>query len=258
MNQHFQIAVKTITDYHLESFLRCPYKFYYRHILPAKSSNVLWRQIVQGTINKIVQSYYQLPENLHTELSVLRLIQRYWDKLNVKNFESKFQYYLVLAKVTDHLLKYLTSEKSTYPRVFLYEKQKTFIKELETELSLTIDVAGWHEGSFTVTKYLLETDSEMSKMYNYLITVFAEKAFGKLPQKIEIINLMNGKKYSYTPSQEDVKEGLMYLDFMMDRLQQPNKYTKTEFETECTSCEFNQTCLHTTDKVNVSVNGILH
>lgn len=257
MNKHYQVSVKTLTDYHLEAFLRCPYKFYYRHILTAKSSDVLWRQIVQGTINKIVQSYYQLPKSSQTETNVLKLINRYWNKLNIENFESKFQYYLVLAKVTDHLLKFLTSERNIHPQLFLYEKQKTFINELETDLSLTIDIAEWQDGSFTIKKYLLETDYEMAKLYNHLITVFSKHAFGKLPNKIEVICLMNGETYSHCPAANDIDEGLMYLSYMKELLQKPDSYIKTESVSECMTCEFNRKCIHN-ENVTVSVKGFLH
>lgn len=35
---HEKISIKTMTDYHLYDFMRCPHKFYFRHI---KEENLL-------------------------------------------------------------------------------------------------------------------------------------------------------------------------------------------------------------------------
>jgi hypothetical protein len=255
MEKHIQVSVKTLTDYHLESFLRCPYKFYYRHILTANSNELYWRQYVQATINKIVQSYYSLPFKAQTQFGALKLINQYWNELNIELFDSKVEYYLVLAKVTDHLLKFLKQNQSS--KIFLYEKQTAFIQELETELSLTIDIGEWSKNSFIIRKYLLETDQEMAKLYNYLITVFSHQAFERLPERIEIINLMTGEQYSYTPAKKDVNEGLLYLKSMKDLLKHPYGYTKTSSAVECMNCEFNQKCIHR-DNEDASNKRILH
>lgn len=256
MNKHVQVSVKTLTDYHLESFIRCPYKFYYRHILTANSNELYWRQYVQATINKIVRSYYSLPFNEQTRFGALKLINQYWNKLNIELFDSKVEYYLVLAKVTDHLLKFLKTDYN--PKLFLYEKQKTFIKELETELSLTIDIAEWSKGSFVIKKYLLETDQEMARLYHYLITVFSQQAFERLPESIEIFNLMTGERYSCTPAIEDVDAGLLYLKSMKDLLKHPDGYTKTSSIAECMTCEFNQKCIHRDSEKDLTNKKILH
>jgi len=57
-----QISIETITDYHLESFIRCPYRFYYHHVLSVNSSQVKWRQVVQYIVNQTVYHFYKLPK----------------------------------------------------------------------------------------------------------------------------------------------------------------------------------------------------
>ena len=96
--------------------------------------------------------------------------------------------------------------------------------------------------SFTVKKFLLEADEEMIQLYNHLIVVFSNEAFGKLPDRIEIITLLEGEKYTFSPTMNNVTQGMMYLEYMKDLLQHPNDYSKTNSLTECRSCPFTHKC----------------
>ena len=242
INTHPLVSVKTLTDYHLESFLKCPYKFYYQHILMLNSGQVKWRQVVQSIINQVVHNFYQLPPNAQNQLNIMKLIDRYWKHVSPKVFESKIHYYMVLAKTTDHLLQYLSMEKKQKPPLFLYQKLNTYIAELETQLSLTFDLAEWTPDSFTVRKWLVEADEELIQLYNHLIVVFSHEAFGKIPEKIEIITLLDGQKYTFSPTMNKVTQGMMYLEYMKSLLQRPNDYSKTSSKTECKTCSFAHKC----------------
>jgi hypothetical protein len=241
-NRHPIVSVKTMTDYHLESFIRCPYKFYYQHILSLDSSQVKWRQVVQFIINQVVQNFYQLPLDTQNKLNVLKLIDRYWKNVNPQLFESKVHYYMVLAKTTDHLLQFLSIKRKQKPPLFLYQKLNTYIKELETQLSLTFELAEWSTHSFTLKKFLVEADEEMIQLYNHLMVVFSSEAFGKIPERIEIFTLLEGKKYTFLPTVKNITQGIMYLKYMKNLLQDPNDYSKTNSLTECWSCPFKHKC----------------
>ncbi|WP_257351024.1 hypothetical protein [Pseudalkalibacillus decolorationis] len=241
-SRHPLVSVKTMTDYHLESFIRCPYKYYYQHVLLLNPIQVKWRQVIQFIINQVVQNFYQLPLDAQNKFNVLKLIDRYWKNVSPQLFESKVHYYMVLAKTTDHLLQFLSMKKKQKPPLFLYQKLNTYIEELETQLSLTIELAEWSTYSFTVKKFLVEADEEMIQLYNHLMVVFSNEAFGKLPEKIEINTLLEGKKYTFSPTMNNVAQGNMYLKYMKDLLQHPNDYTKTNSLTECRSCPFTHKC----------------
>ncbi|WP_338472766.1 PD-(D/E)XK nuclease family protein [Niallia sp. XMNu-256] len=241
-SSHPVISVKTMTDYHLESFLRCPYKFYYQHILSINSNQVKWRQAVQLIINQVVQRFYQLPPNAQHKLNLLKLIDRSWKNVSLQLFESKVDYYMILAKTTDHLLQFLSPRQEQKPPLFLKQKLNTYIEELETQLSLTFELAEWSTHSFTVKKFLVEADEEMIQLYNHLMVVFSSEAFGKLPDRIEIITLLEGEKYTFSPTMNNVTQGIMYLKDMKNLLQHPNDYSKTNSLTECRSCSFTHKC----------------
>jgi hypothetical protein len=206
------------------------------------SGQVKWRQVVQSIINQVVHNFYQLPPNAQNQLNIMKLIDRYWKHVSPKAFESKIHYYMVLAKTTDHLLQYLSGEKKQKPPLFLYQKLNTYIEELETQLSLTFDLAEWTPDSFTVRKWLVEADEELIQLYNHLIVVFSHEAFGKVPEKIEIITLLDGQKYTFSPTMNKVTQGMMYLEYMKSLLQRPNDYSKTSSKTECETCSFANKC----------------
>ena len=75
-----------------------------------------------------------------------------------------------------------------------------------------------------------------------LMTVFSYKAFGVLPGKIEVINLIEGTKYEYIPKQEDIITGMADLSRMKEMLEQPEHYTERHFRSECISCAFRSEC----------------
>ncbi|MFD2804147.1 hypothetical protein ACFSYB_04440 [Litchfieldia salsa] len=205
-----------------------------------------WRQVVQQLINKIVLNYYLLPEREQTKLNILKLVDRYWENVNIKIFSSKLHYYNVLATTTDQLLQSLTTRKNNQPPLFLFEKINTYINELETQLSLTFDIVEWSTKTFTVKKYLLDADEEMIRLYNQLLVVFSKKAFGKIPESIEIITLVKGETYRYSPTVNDVEQGIQYLKYMKSLLLEPSEYIKTNSISECSECPFTEKCANNT------------
>lgn len=241
-NKHPIVSVKTMTDYHLESFIRCPYKFYYQHVLLLNPSEAKWKQVIQYVVNQVVQNYYQLPFDAQNKLNAMKLIDKYWKKLSPQLFKSKEHYYLVLAKTTDHLLQFLPMKSKQMPPIFLYEKLNTYIEELEAQLSLTFELAEWSTESFKIKKMLVEVDEELIQLYLHLMVVFSNKAFGKLPEKIEILTLLEGKKYTFSPTMNNVSQGIMYLKYMKNLLQNPNDYSKTNSLIECNNCPFTHKC----------------
>ncbi|MEK4031388.1 PD-(D/E)XK nuclease family protein [Pseudobacillus sp. FSL P4-0506] len=223
------VSLKTMANYHLESFIRCPYTYYYQHVLLLNPLDVKWRQVIQSIINQVVQNFYQLPLDAQNKLNILKLIHRYWKSVSPQLFESKVHYYMVLTKTTDHLLQFLSAKKEQKPPLWV----NTNIEELEAQLSLTIELEERATHSFTIKKFLLEADEEIIQLYNDLTIVFSNKAFGKLPERIEISTLLEGEKYTFSPTVNNAAEGNVDVKNMKDLLQHPNDYTKISSLREC-------------------------
>lgn len=136
----------------------------------------------------------------------------------------------------------LTKNYGTLPPLFINEKFRQYFEELETHLSLTIEVAEWEQESFTVTKYLVDTNHEMITLYYYLTVVFCERSFGRLPSSIRIVSLLNGEEFVHCPSPTEMKKGLHYIEKLIDMLSAPlSSSTKPNGEV-CLSCPFVEVC----------------
>ncbi|WP_285766716.1 hypothetical protein [Peribacillus sp. SI8-4] len=242
MGKEYRVSIATLTDYHLQDFIRCPYQFYFHHIEGKSAAHQNWRKMIQFVINQVVSRYYKLPPESQTNEKVKELIDEYWRVIDVRQFESKIQYYMTLANITEHLSQFLTAGKNEYPPLFLYEKLNMNIDELGTDLSLTLEVAEWSSNSFIIKKYLVDTTEDMNVLFIHLISVFCQMAFGQLPDRIEIISLMDGNLKTHIPTEKDVSNGLKYLNIIKNLLKEPKNYIKTDCATVCNSCSYQKRC----------------
>jgi hypothetical protein len=233
--------ILSMTDENLKDFITCPYKFYFE-LIEKKKRSINWRQVVQHVVNKVVFSFYQLPaENRHS-VNVLKLIDEYWCKVSPQIFESRIQYYTVVAKITDYLMESIQTESRKSPPLFLFEKLTTYIEELKVDLSLTFDVAEWSDSSFVLKKYLVDGTPEMLTLYYHLSIVFSEKVLKRTPKRVEVVTLLDGRKHVFIPTSEDLQEGLNYLQMMKYSIEDSSNYLKTNNLNECHICPFRKEC----------------
>lgn len=236
-----QVSVRTMTDQNLTDFIRCPYRFYYTHI-EKKKHPLGWRQAIQHIINKVASSYFQLPQSHRTPANVMMLIDQYWGRLELRMFDSQLQYYMAAAAVTDGLMRNLSSESKIDQPLFLYEKFKINLKELNADLSLTFDVAEWQQDSFSVKKFLVDADKQMLELYCHLTVVFSEKVFGIMPARIEVVTLMDGERHVFNPSKDSLEAGLNYLQMMKTLLEDTKQFSDLYNMNECPACPFQDVC----------------
>ncbi|MEH7377509.1 hypothetical protein [Neobacillus drentensis] len=233
--------MKYFTEENLRVFITCPYKFYYEYIEKKKRPKD-WRHMVQQVVNHVVFSYFRLPIEQRSATKILSLVERYWSNISPQIFESRIQYYTVTAKITDYLMQNLTAETDSAPPLFLFEKFTSTIQELDMDLSLTIDVAEWSNSSFVVKKYLVDAEKDMLMLYNYLIAVFSKKVFNKIPSRIEVTTLLDGRKHTYFPTPERIDEGIRYLQLMNHLLGNSSRFNEVYNEKDCESCPFEHVC----------------
>jgi CRISPR/Cas system-associated exonuclease Cas4 (RecB family) len=239
---NYSLSIKTLSDIHLKEFINCPHKFYYHYIQREEASKVEWKKVMQFIVNQVVKDFFMLPVKMRTPIKALEIIEKHLTSIKTNIFDSKIDYYLVVAKVTDYLMQDLTKNYGTLPPLFINEKFRQYFEELETHLSLTIEVAEWEQESFTVTKYLVDTNHEMITLYYYLTVVFCERSFGRLPSSIRIVSLLNGEEFVHCPSPTEMKKGLHYIEKLIDTLSAPlSSSTKPNGEV-CLSCPFVEVC----------------
>jgi hypothetical protein len=219
------ISVKTIADYHLEEFMRCPYQFYQKQILGKRVTRLHWREMVQYAVNQVVEDYYKLPPQSRSAYKVMELIQRHWIK-KVDLFASKIDYYLVLANVTDHLLHCLLEAKDADVPVLLFEKLRVYLEELQVELAMTFQVVEWSAESYIVKKFFVEENENILTSFKHMAVFFCKKAFQSLPERIDAVSLLTGATHRFYPQPDDVPKALEYLQFTKNLLQESKNYPK--------------------------------
>lgn len=235
------VSIKTIADYHLEEFMRCSHQFYYRHLLGHAPLYQTWRHTVQQTVGQVIRDYYQSPEHSRSPIRILELLQRYWVK-KVDLYHSREHYFHVLGSVTNHLISFLSRERKANPPLFMYEKFKTSVEELEIDLSMTLQVAEWTEESFILKKYVIDVEEDFYETYKHMATLFSYKAFQKLPERIEIMNLLSGQEYVFYPVSDDITEAVGYFHLTKDLLQNTDDYTRPKSFKDCSKCPFKKKC----------------
>ncbi|MDH2886724.1 hypothetical protein [Bacillus cytotoxicus] len=248
-----KISIKMMTDYHLYEFMRCPHKYYFRHIKRRESSSLEWQQIVQMIVNQIVHEYYLTSKEKQTEILLLKLLEKHWHKVKTSMFSSKIEYYIVLAKLTDHLLQFVKKDESKTPPLFLYEKIQMYMEELGIHISLTFEIGEWSSQSFVIKKYVVDGNEEMFALCQKLTTVFCYKAFGILPETIEFVNLIEGTRYEYVPKDKDIIEGIEYLKIMKEMIIDSRNYMKASFHSKCANCVFQRECVRGNQSVETTI-----
>lgn len=189
----------------LESFIQSPY-----HV----NDYSCWRHEVQLMINQVVQHYFQLPRHIQNSISIMKLIDTYRKNLNIAGFESVTHYCVVMAKITDHLLTFLSREAKQVPQLYFYQRQEELIEEREPSFSLNIELTEYSSKLYSMKKYLLMADDHLITLFQLMMTVYSVKVYGKLPDKVQIVTLLEGKAYEYSPTMEDVMLGQQYVKDM--------------------------------------------
>ncbi|CEH30181.1 hypothetical protein AM501_11750 [Aneurinibacillus migulanus] len=235
------ISVKTLTDRHMEEFIRCPYQFYLRQKKKGQLESYTWKQVVQRIVRQIIEHYFQFPAQARSVSGILKLIDMYWIK-QPSLFESKGHYYTVLAHVSNYLVQYLLEDCQADPPLMLFEKVKVTSKELALDLSITLQIVQGTGSSFVIKKFTLEEDEESFTSYKHIAVLFSQEAFGILPERIEIISLLSGKRKSWHPVSSDVAPALTYITVIRDLLEQPKNYEKAGQRSACVICPFKEGC----------------
>lgn len=230
-----------IKDYEFEELMRCPFKYYKRHIKGEKSNSLHWRQMVQYAVNHVINDIYSLPVEARSQAKIFECIHTRW-KINMRLFGSKAHYNQILATVTTALLDYFSADFTEVPPLFLFESFSTWIEELQTELSMIFQVVEWSEQAFIIKKVLVDEDADVITVFKHMAILFSHKAFDRLPERIEIFSVLSGKTLIIEPEgMEDITKAIDYL-WLTQQLLPANPYRKINSILECNTCPFNAEC----------------
>ncbi|WP_152414411.1 hypothetical protein [Halalkalibacterium ligniniphilum] len=188
---------QTLNLLHVQSYISCPYRFYFQNQLRNIGDSTNWREMTQLCVNKIVQKYYLLQKEERTSYNILQLIREQWRKIDPACFSDTVEYVTTFARFTDHLLHFLLSEQQAEIPLFLFES----IPLSSVEKGLVFDVALWGERSFVIKKFLVDVDDHLLHSYFSAVEYFSQKAFHILPEQIEVLDLGSARRHIHLPKQ---------------------------------------------------------
>jgi hypothetical protein len=60
-------------------------------------------------------------------------------------------------------------------------------------------------------KYLLLADDDLITRFQLMLSAYSVNVYGIIPDKVQIVTLMDGKTYEYSPTAEDLILGQQYV-----------------------------------------------
>lgn len=217
------IKINTLTDYHLYDFLNCPQTFWRKHLLKKQGDSLHWWDLVDMTVNQAVREFFSLPTSSRSTLSILRSIERHWDK-KVHLFRSRDHYFHVLGSMTTHLIRYLMAEKNVLSPLYTAKKMSVKVPEWDLNLTMTIPLAIWEGSSFTIKKFVTEENLEATRSWTLFTIFFCLHAFNAVPSKLEIINILSGTHSVKYPNSIDLINAKNYVYLLQETISDPAIY----------------------------------
>lgn len=251
--KHSEARAPEIADYLLEEYLRCPNKYYNKHILQQSRDHLNWKQLVQYAVNHTVHQTYSIPAESRTPANVSAVFDRYWTN-KVNRFESAHHYHRVKSTVTRHLIDELLSDSASVPPALLFESIRVRLDELQVDISMIFQAVYWTRESFAIQKFLVDEDRDVMNAFVHMAGVISRHAFQALPERIEIITLMTGNKYVYRPRDEELPASLDYLRLMSRLFRELTVYKRSDPVCECTGCPFTSRCRNESDRPTATLN----
>lgn len=226
MTDHL-IKIHTITDYHLNDFITCPQTFWRKHLLKQQQVDRLhWRDLVDSTVNQAVRDFFSLPPSSRSALSILRSIERHWNK-KVDLFYTREHYFDVLGSMTSHLIQLLLLDRNVVSPLYTIEKMSVRIPEWDLSLTMTIPLAIWDGTSFTIKKFVTEENPEFTRSWTLFTLFFCSHAFNAIPSTLEITNILSGVRSVAFPKLDDLKDAKNYIHLLQETIRDPSVYFQT-------------------------------
>ncbi|MDR6884808.1 hypothetical protein [Bacillus sp. 3255] len=211
-------TMQILTDYQLESWIRSSSP----EGCSDRSDEPGWKQLTQYAAYHAINDWYSMPAALRTCEYLTKQFEGRWTN-KCRKFESKAFYMDVKARVLAHLYDQLTDENAVQRPIMLFESSDVWVEELELGLSMIVQVMACEQGSFVVHKYVMEDNEAAAQLFGHMTVVFCHKAFGRLPERLELFNMLNGKQYRIGMEEMDVGKSMDYLRLVKDVYMETNK-----------------------------------
>ncbi|CAM4511603.1 hypothetical protein FHS16_003443 [Paenibacillus endophyticus] len=207
-------VVLRVEDYKLEELLRYPERFANNKAGLKRKNDVDWRQMVQYAASHSVNDFYGLPEAARSRASIEASVEQWWTNRNYK-FHSDEHFLQMKQTLKEQLTSFLLGGSCPQTPIIFYEQLTAYVEELDLEISqifhlVAVDPDGGAD-DYIVQKLAVDVDEESLSLLFHMTSVFCMSAFGKLPTRIEVLSLLNGKKVVYVPDEASLESSYDYM-----------------------------------------------
>ncbi|WP_216831448.1 hypothetical protein [Alkalihalobacterium elongatum] len=137
---------------------------------------------LQAIVNQIIDEYYSIDKNERSSYHVLLLIAEHWKKINIEEFHSTTDYYTVLAKTTDLLLK-----------GFAYNEGACCCKIINDQPVIISQMS--KSNGIRATIFVIETDVQEAMLMCNQVKSYLEKMSTTNHLYVSICSLIDGNVY---------------------------------------------------------------
>ncbi|MBW7476870.1 hypothetical protein K0T92_19315 [Paenibacillus oenotherae] len=208
--------MRLIEDYKLEELLRYPYRYGSGQGKPRRQYDVNWKQLAQYAVSYVIEDFYRLPPNSRTIDRLKGLIENRWTNRGYK-FDSSHHFAQVKSAVTANLVKILAQgERRELQPIISFEQWGTYIPALDLNLTMILQTvfpeAGSADGrAYSIQKYMVDADEEVIHAFRHMAAVFGQSAFGRAPERIDVISMLDGKQYRFCPDERSLEQSVDFL-----------------------------------------------
>ncbi|OCT15545.1 hypothetical protein A8709_15835 [Paenibacillus pectinilyticus] len=204
-------TIQVIADYEVERWL---------HTLSLEdqartSEDPDWQQLTQYAAYHAINGWYSLPVASRSLLALTQLFERKWTN-KVSKFGSEATYREVKHRVLTHLYDVLRSDSALEWPHLLFESIDVWMEELQMGLSMIIQVMAPSEKSFVIHKYVMDDGAASLALFTHMSIVFCHKAFGVMPEALQIVNLMSGMQQRIETKDFIVEQSIDYIRLVKD------------------------------------------
>ncbi|MDU0199612.1 hypothetical protein ACYEXS_02125 [Paenibacillus sp. MAH-36] len=204
-------TMQVLADYQLERWIRS----HTQVIGKDRPDEPDWKQLTQYAAYHAINEWYSLPLKSRTFLTLTKLFERRWTN-KFRKFDSLGCYGDVKRSVLMHLYKALTGINAVDCPLMLFESSNVWVEELNLGLSMIMQVMEPTKDSFVIHKYMMEENDAAVQMFFHMTVVYCYKAFGKMPERLQVWNMMNGKQYRMNPEDMDLSSSMDYLKLVSE------------------------------------------
>ncbi|GGA00148.1 hypothetical protein GCM10008018_53060 [Paenibacillus marchantiophytorum] len=212
IQQDYKIATPPLlADYQLENWIHANFSDPRAH----SHEDPEWKQLTQYAAYHAIHDWHCLHPQYQTEMTLAAMFERRWTN-KVHKFKSSAFYWEVKRIVVANLYKFLSDSDHSDEPFMVFESKSVWVQELESHLSMIVQVMEVTENLFTIHKYMMEPSEAAIELFVHWTIVCSYEAFGKPPEQLLIYHLMSGECQRISTAGCDRQQSIDYLRLVKD------------------------------------------